>query len=59
MSNFMGVGIFWIGLNRAGSGCWRLDLICLNLSSNALCHCGLIPGIVGLSQLLAIRFSEG
>ena len=26
MSNFMGVGIFWIGLNRAGLGCWRLTL---------------------------------
>ena len=24
MSNFMGVGIFWIGLNRADLGCWRL-----------------------------------
>ena len=27
MSNFMGVGIFWIDLNRAGLGCWRLTLI--------------------------------
>ena len=26
MSNFMGVGIFWIGLNRADVGCWRLTL---------------------------------
>ena len=26
MSNFMGVGIFWIGLNRADLGCWRLTL---------------------------------
>ena len=24
MSNFMGVGIFWIGLNRADLDCWRL-----------------------------------
>ena len=24
MSNFMGVGIWWIGLNRADLGCWRL-----------------------------------
>ena len=24
MSNFMGVGIFWMGLNRADLGCWRL-----------------------------------
>ena len=22
----MGVGIFWIGLNRADLGCWRLTL---------------------------------
>ena len=26
MSNFMGVGIFCIGLNRADLGCWRLTL---------------------------------
>ena len=26
MSNFMGAGIFWIGLNRADIGCWRLTL---------------------------------
>ena len=26
MSNFMGVGIFWIGLNRTDLGCWRLTL---------------------------------
>ena len=26
MSNFMGVGIFWIGLNRPDLGCWRLTL---------------------------------
>ena len=26
MSNFMGVGIFWIGLNWADLGCWRLTL---------------------------------
>ena len=26
MSNFMGVGVFWIGLNRADLGCWRLTL---------------------------------
>ena len=26
MSNFMGVGNLWIGLNRAGLGCWRLTL---------------------------------
>ena len=26
MSNFVGVGIFWIGLNRADLGCWRLTL---------------------------------
>ena len=26
MSNFMGVGIFWIGLNRADLGCLRLTL---------------------------------
>ena len=26
MSNFMGVGIFWIGLNGADLGCWRLTL---------------------------------
>ena len=26
MSNFMGVGIFWISLNRADLGCWRLTL---------------------------------
>ena len=26
MSNFMGVGIRWIGLNRADLGCWRLTL---------------------------------
>ena len=26
MSNFMGVGIFWIGLNRADLGCQRLTL---------------------------------
>ena len=26
MSNFMGVGIFWIGLNRADLSCWRLTL---------------------------------
>ena len=26
MSNFMGVGIFSIGLNRADLGCWRLTL---------------------------------
>ena len=24
MSNVMGVGIFWIRLNRADLGCWRL-----------------------------------
>ena len=30
MSNFMGVGIFWIGLNRADLGCcWGLTLITL------------------------------
>ena len=28
MSNFMGVGIFWIGLNLADLGCWRLTLNC-------------------------------
>ena len=27
MSNFIGVGIFWIGLNRADLPCWRLTLI--------------------------------
>ena len=27
MNNFMGVGTFWIGLNRADLGCWRLILI--------------------------------
>ena len=27
MSNFMGVSIFWIGLNWADLGCWRLTLI--------------------------------
>ena len=27
MSNFMGVGIFWIGLNRDDLGCWRMTLI--------------------------------
>ena len=26
MSNFMGVGIFCTGLNRADLGCWRLTL---------------------------------
>ena len=26
MSNSMGVGIFWIALNRADLGCWRLTL---------------------------------
>ena len=26
MSNFMGVGIFWIGLNRTDLGFWRLTL---------------------------------
>ena len=26
MSNFMGVGIFWIGLNRADLDRWRLTL---------------------------------
>ena len=26
MSNFMEVGIFWICLNRADLGCWRLTL---------------------------------
>ena len=26
MSNFMGLGIFWIGLNWADLGCWRLTL---------------------------------
>ena len=26
MSNFMGVGTFWIGLNWADLGCWRLTL---------------------------------
>ena len=26
MSNCMGVGIFWIGLNRADLSCWRLTL---------------------------------
>ena len=26
MSNFMGVGMFWIGFNRADLGCWRLTL---------------------------------
>ena len=26
MSNFMGVGIFWIGLNQADLGFWRLTL---------------------------------
>ena len=31
MSNFMGVGIFWIGLNRADLGCWRLTLNMLYL----------------------------
>ena len=32
MSNFMGVGIFWIGLNRTDLGCWRLTL--KNLHAN-------------------------
>ena len=27
MSNFMGVGICWIGLNQADLGCWRLTLM--------------------------------
>ena len=31
MSNFMGVGIFWIGLNQADLGCWRLTLKALLL----------------------------
>ena len=26
MSNFMGVGIFWIGLNRADLSCWQSSL---------------------------------
>ena len=32
MSNFMGVRIFWIGLNRADLGCWRLTLTSSQLS---------------------------
>ena len=31
MSNFMGVGIFWIGLNRGYLGCWRLTLNLRNI----------------------------
>ena len=27
MSHFMGVGIFWIGLNPIDLGCWRLTLM--------------------------------
>ena len=27
MSNFMGLGIFWIGLSWVDLGCWRLTLI--------------------------------
>ena len=26
MTNFLGMGIFWIGLNRADLSCWRLTL---------------------------------
>ena len=33
MSNFIGVGIFWIGLNRADLGCWRLTLTVPNRTS--------------------------
>ena len=36
MSNFMGVCIFWIGLNRADLGCWRLTLI--NLVNTNQCE---------------------
>ena len=32
MSNFIGVVIFWIGLNRADLGCWRLTLGQYNFS---------------------------
>ena len=35
MSNFMGVGIFWIGLNRADLGCWRLT----EFFNNSVGHC--------------------
>ena len=49
MSNFMGVGIFWIGLNRVDLGCWRLTLS-LNLfpiGSRGGCddHFNRIPGM--------------
>ena len=27
MSHFLGVGIFWIGLNSTDLGCWRLTLM--------------------------------
>ena len=36
MSNFMGVGIFLIGLNRADLGCWRLTLRQLQTSDHSL-----------------------
>ena len=37
MSNFMGVGIFWIGLNRAAFGCWRLTLSLLRTEKTMIC----------------------
>ena len=36
MSNFIGVGIFWIGLNRTDLGCWRLTLSSLITVPNGI-----------------------
>ena len=49
MSNFMAVGICWIGLTRADLGCWRLTLkaayqaifvFCMPESLNSNFACG-------------------
>ena len=45
MSNFMGVGIFCIGLNRANLGCWRLTLRWYK-SSLKVCFLGWIASLV-------------
>ena len=61
MSNFMGVGIFWIGLNWADLGCWRLTLKCksndflslLNLKSSKNQEDCLLP-FLNISRVITV-----
>ena len=58
MSNFMGVGIFWIGLNRADLGCWRLTFKSLIMTQNCDKYIGLVKSTFLVLQELFVQFQR-